>query len=292
MYELIQSGERSWYIQCPAKIGIYLEKDTDVYLIDSGNDKDAGKRVNKILGQNGWNLKGILNTHSNADHIGGNSYLQNQTGCKIFAEGMEAAFTEYPILEPSFLYGGFPFRELRHKFLLASPSRTDSFSDPDFPQDVEAIPLPGHFFQMFGFRLPDGVVFLADCLSSPATLEKYPISFIYDVEEYLKTLETVSNMNGAFFVPSHADVTENIRPLAEYNRQKVLELAERIYMLCKNPISFEELLRELFNGFGLALNFEQYVLSGSTVRSYLAWMKDQGRIDAEFAENRLLWRAV
>ena len=292
MYELIQSGERSWYIQCPAKIGIYLVNDTDVYLIDSGNDKDAGKRVNKILGQNGWNLKGILNTHSNADHIGGNSYLQNQTGCKVFAEGIEAAFTEYPILEPSFLYGGFPFRELRHKFLLASPSRTDSFSDPDFPQDVEAIPLPGHFFQMFGFRLPDGVVFLADCLSSPATLEKYPISFIYDVEEYLKTLEMVSNMNGAFFVPSHADATENIRPLAEYNRQKVLELAERIYMLCKNPISFEELLRELFNGFGLTLNFEQYVLSGSTVRSYLAWMKDQGRIDAEFAENRLLWRAV
>ena len=31
--------------------------------------------------------------HSNADHIGGNQYLQKQTGCKIFSRGIEAAFT-------------------------------------------------------------------------------------------------------------------------------------------------------------------------------------------------------
>ena len=38
------------------------------------------------------------------------------------------------------------------------------------------------------------------------------------------------------------------------------------------------------------MNFEQYVLVGSTVRSYLAWLKDEGRIRAEFSDNMLLWR--
>lgn len=96
--------------------------DEDVYLVDSGNDKDAGRKVRQILDRNGWQLKNILNTHSNADHIGGNQYLQRQTACKIFANGIERDFTRHPILEPSFLYGGYPCRELRHKFLLAQES--------------------------------------------------------------------------------------------------------------------------------------------------------------------------
>ena len=98
MYELNQIGEKSYYINCPAKIGIYKVNDSEVYLIDSGNDKDAGRKVRKILSENGWNLKGIINTHSNADHIGGNKYLQQQTGCKIFADGIEAAMRDFIIL--------------------------------------------------------------------------------------------------------------------------------------------------------------------------------------------------
>lgn len=69
------------------------------------------------------------------------------------------------------------------------------FSDPDFPDEVALIPLPGHFFDMVGFRMPDDTVFLADSLSSEAALEKYQITFVYDVEAYLKTLE---NFAGAF----------------------------------------------------------------------------------------------
>ena len=76
MFELHQVGEKSYYIDCPAKIGLYRINDAEVYLIDSGNDKDAGRKIRRILNENGWSLKGIINTHSNADHIGGNQYLQ------------------------------------------------------------------------------------------------------------------------------------------------------------------------------------------------------------------------
>ena len=91
MYELVQVSEKCYYINCPAKIGVYVADSANVYLIDSGNDKDAGRKVRKILDENGWHLAAILNTHSNADHIGGNRYLQGQTGCKVYSGGIETA---------------------------------------------------------------------------------------------------------------------------------------------------------------------------------------------------------
>ena len=267
MYELVQVSERCYYINCPAKIGVYIGNKDNVYLIDSGNDKDAGRKVRHILDKNGWHLTAILNTHSNADHIGGNHYLQGQTGCKIYSGGIEVAFTKYPVLEPSFLYGGYPCKELRHKFLMAQESNVTDFSDEGFPKEIEVIPLPGHFFDMVGFRMPDKTVFLADCVSSRETLEKYAVSFIYDVGAYLETLDMVERMEAAMFVPAHAEASADIKELVRYNRDKVHEVAERILSICEEPKCFERILQEVFIGYGLTMNFEQSVLVGSTVRS-------------------------
>ncbi len=292
MYELVQVSGSCYYINCPAKIGVYRSGEEGVYLIDSGNDKDAGRKVRQILEKNGWRLLGILNTHSNADHIGGNRYLQSQTGCRAYAGGIEAAFTRYPILEPSFLYGGYPCKDLRHKFLLAQGSEVTDFSDPSFPGEIGVIPLPGHYFDMVGFRTPGGVVFLADCISSRAALDKYAIPFIYDVGAYLDTLDQVEAMEAAVFVPSHAEVSGDIRELVQYNRSKVCEVGSRLLEICREPMDFGRILQEAFRSYGLTMNFEQYVLVGSTVRSYLSWLKDAGRISAFFADNMLLWQAV
>ena len=292
MYELVQAGPQSYYMEAPAKIGIYLADGNRVYLIDSGGDKEAGRKVRQLMEKNNWTLAGILNTHSNADHIGGNRYLQNQTGCPVFSSGIEAAFTRYPLLEPSFLYGGYPCKELRHKFLLAQDSEVTDFSHESFPKEVEVIPLPGHVFDMFGFRTPDGTVFLADCISSRATLEKYAVTFIYDVAAYLETLDKVKAMEAPLFVPSHAEASADLTELIRYNREKVHEVAETILTICAEPLNFEAILQRLFQHYGLTMNFQQYVLVGSTVRSYLAWMKDSGRVDAVFEDNLLLWRRV
>ena len=292
MYELTQVSEHCCYIQSPAKIGRVRLEGQDVCLIDSGNDKDAGRKVRQHLDRNGWRLTAIFNTHSNADHIGGNQYLQKQTGCKIYAPGIDRDFTEHPILEPSFLYGGYPPKDLRHKFLLAQPSDALPLTDAVLPEGMEAIALPGHFFDMVGFRAPEGVVYLADCLSSRETLAKYRIGFLYDVKAYLETLEMVKAMEASLFVPAHAEPTEDIAPLAQYNIDTVLEIAEAIRAICAEPRTFEEVLQALFLKYELTMNFEQYVLVGSTVRSYLAWLRDEGTLDVLFEDSRLLWKRI
>jgi len=290
VYELIQISEQSYYIQSPAKIGLVKLNEQDVCLIDSGNDKDAGRKVRQLLAANGWRLTAIYNTHSNADHIGGNKYLQGQTGCKVYVPGIDCAFTRHPVLEPSFLYGGYPCKELRHKFLMAQESDAQELTQECLPKGFETIPLPGHFFDMVGFRTTDDVVYLADCLSSRETLDKYQIGFLYDVAAYLKTLEMVKSLQAKMFIPAHAAASENVTALAQYNIDKVLEIADKIISICQEPLCFETILQKLFTDYGLTMNFEQYVLVGSTVRSYLAWLKDTGRLGSLFENNMLLWQ--
>ena len=173
--------------------------------------------------------------------------------------------------------------------LLAQESGAELLTPEALPEGFEVIPLPGHFFHMTGYRTPDGVVYLADCLSSRETLEKYQIGFIYDVAAYLDTLDKVKNLSARMFVPAHAPASEEIASLAQYNQDKVWEIAERIVDLCGDPLPFETILQRLFTAYQLTMNFEQYVLVGSTVRSYLSWLKDAGRLNAVFSDNLLLW---
>ena len=292
MYELVQVNQSSYYINCPAKIGVYTPDGRHVVLIDSGNDKDAGRKVRQLLEKQNWELTAILNTHSNADHIGGNQYLQSQTGCPIYANGMETVFTRYPLLESSFLYGGYPCKDLRHKFLMAQGSEVRDITDAGFPAEIEVIPLPGHFFDMVGFRTPDQTVYLADCLSSEATLAKYGIPFIYDVEAYLATLTMVESMQAKVFVPAHAEATADIRALAAFNREHALRIAQQLLETCKTPVTFEGALKAMFERYDLTMSFEQYVLVGSTVRSYLAWFKDTDKVRVDFSNHQLTWEAV
>lgn len=142
---------------------------------------------------------------------------------------------------------------------------------------------------MRGFRLPDGTVFLADSLSSEATLEKYGISFLYDVEAHLNTLEKIAEMKADLFVPSHAEASEEVRSLAELNRKKVMETGAHILGLCGEPKTFEEILQKVFQDYGMQMTYQQYVLIGSTVRSYLAWLEARGEAEAVIEENRMIW---
>jgi glyoxylase-like metal-dependent hydrolase (beta-lactamase superfamily II) len=292
MYELINVGEKTFYINSPAKMGLYKLSDKEVVLIDTGNDKDAGRKLQRIIEDNGWTLKMIINTHSNADHIGGNNLLQERLGTPIYCAGIDKAFVENPILEPSFLYGGYPMKELRNKFLCAQESIVSELVQDTLPIGLEMISLEGHYFTMTGIRTSDDVWFLADCVADPKILEKYHIFFIYDVQGFLNTLDKVDKLEGRLFIPSHAEPVEDIKPLTRLNRLKVFEIIDLLKNITIEPKCFEEVLKDVFDHYSLKMDFNQHVLVGSTIRSYLSYLKDNGEISAEFIDNMLLWKTV
>ena len=287
--ELIKVGEKTYYIKNPTNIGVYKINENEVFLIDSGNDKDAGKKILKIIDEQGWTVKGIITTHSNADHIGGNKIIQDRTGCKIYATSIEKCFSENPILETSFLYGGNPFKDLRNKFLFAKESRVELI-DNNLPDGLEVINLKGHFFEMIGIKTDDDVYFLADSLFSEETINKYHLFFIYDVKEFLNSLDVLSNLDGKLFIPSHTEALSDLSNLIEINRNKVIEISNKIYDICKEEKTFEEILKIIFDDYKLTLSSNQYVLIGSTIRSYLSYLFDENKIIYEFRDNKMYWK--
>ena len=289
MYELIQVASHTYYINAPAKIGLVKTGENEVCLIDSGNDKDAAKKVRKILDANGWKLAKIFNTHFHADHVGGNAYLQAQTGCEIYAPAIEVGLIQHPVLEPALLYGGCPPKALRHKFLMAQPSEVHPLTPAALPIGWEVIDLPGHSLGMVGYQTPDGVVFLADALAAEQTLAKYGVTVLYDVPAYLQTLEKIIGMKSALFIPSHADPTSNIAPLAQQNIEKTRNIIDFLLNLCRQPQAFDAILAQIFEHFALSLTVEQHALVGSTIRSYLAHLTDSARLTTTIEHNQLLW---
>ena len=288
--ELIKVGDKTYYLKNNTNIGIYKIDEENVYIIDSGNDKDAGKKIIKIIENEGWHIKGIINTHSNADHIGGNKVIEERTNCSIYASDVEMSFIKNPILEPTMLYGGYPFKDLKNKFLYAKPSNVLNIKN-NLPEGLEYFSLKGHFLDMIGLKTSDDIYFLGDALFSEETINKYHLFFIYDVKEYLNTLDYLSNLNGKLYIASHCEATNDISNLIKINKDKIMEISNKIYNLC-NDKTFEEILKGIFNEYQLDMNLNQYVLVGSTIKSYLAYLCDENKISYKFDDNKMIWTKI
>jgi len=346
--------ENTFIARGPTNLGLYAFGEgagAFALAIDSGGDEDAGRRVVREAERLGLRLTALLNTHSNADHCGGNAFVRRRTGCAIAATEIEAAFLQFPRLEPSFLAGGFPQKAIRNKFLMAPPSNATHLIEPpcffgidergapqiSAPQSIATpmsaaeakgaaqiqpaplparadalsiVALPGHYFGMVGAMTPDGVFFIADALAGAPIIEKYGVYFFYDLAAELETLSMLERAEAAWFVPSHAEPVRDIKPLVALNRDKIFEIADWIVKLASEGkvwaateaaiggpredsaarASLEDIVAGVCARYSIALNADQHVLVGSTIRSYLSWLCDQGRLEYGFERNRMIFR--
>jgi len=70
-----------------------------------------------------------------------------------------------------------------------------------------------------------------------------------------------------------------------------LEIVEIIRHTCERSSSFEDILKTLFDYYHLTMDFNQYALVGSTLKSYLSYLLDRQILEVTFQSNRLLWHS-
>ncbi len=294
MAKLIALTNKTYYLRVPTRIGMILLDSTDVCVIDSGIDADAGALILSVLEEQRWQLRYLINTHGHADHVGGNRFLQDKTGCTVLGYGINADMTRDPLINSSMLYGGKPGEDLKGRFFYAQPSKVyDLKEEPErLPDGLTLLSLPGHAADMIGILTNDGVAFIGDALCSEKTLAKNPITFLYDVEAALSTLQQLHSLPASVFVPSHADSLTDVSRLIDINRQAIMQTQKQILEILETPMLFEHLLKALLDKNGLTLDFSQYALVGSTVRSYLSYLRDSGKICPHFENNLLMWEVT
>lgn len=205
---------------------------------------------------------------------------------------MEAVFINNSILDPMVAYGGNPIDEIMRSDIYAQPCVCFDTEHAEFPKEIEVVELPGHSMEHVGYRLPDGTFFVGDTLIESRIIRKYPLSYIYNPEDVLKTLENMKSMEASVFAPAHAEPVTDISELIEANTENIYEVSGMVLDLCETPADMEEITNGIFNRCGVKMNCEKYILIMGIVRTYICWLKKRGRLECLVQDNRLLWRAV
>jgi len=295
--KLINITSNIGYIENSCNIG-YIVMNKDVILIDSGLEDAIAKNIIKLLNCEGYKIKSVINTHSHADHCGGNYYIQNKTGALIYAPEFESAIIENPYLEPLYLSAGVaPLKELTGKFLMAKPSKVDCIINKDDKKihidlvTLDVIPLLGHAINQIGISIED-VLYCGDSILNEELLQKHKIPFNVDIDKQIKTLEYLRESNYKTYIPSHCPamnkqelvnaVGENLRTLENINNT--------IIKILQTYKTLEQIEYDVFKHFDIKItSLTQYYLLKTSILAHVNYLFNQEYIVKVIKDNKITW---
>lgn len=293
---LTQLTENVYYWQGAVNFGLVTAPEKRLILIDSGLDSGNARKAIRPFLEDGWKLAAIINTHSHADHIGGNADLVRRTGCEVWAPPVEHIFILRPDLEPFGLYGGVhPPPGLQVKFLQAQPTPSLHLL-PDAPSTVtvadvslELVPLPGHSVAQVGVVV-EGVFFAADGLFMPDVIEKHPLIFLVHVAEYRQGLQVIGGRPEAILVPGHGSHiegrVERERAVA-YNSETIERIQGWILDALDRPMTESDIVHAVALAAGKEHAAEpSYFLDRGTVAAHLSELTHRGLVATLFEGGR------
>jgi glyoxylase-like metal-dependent hydrolase (beta-lactamase superfamily II) len=295
--ELIELAPKTFYVPGAVNVGVLETPDGGALLIDSGSDKDHAKKILKACRAKNLEPRAILNTHSHADHYGGNAHLQETVGIPAYAPIFEEAIIKYPILEPMYLYSGVrPPKSLQNKWLMGSPSGTKILNEPGFKTisdlELELIDVGGHAAQMFAVKYGD-VLFATDAVFGLPTLEKHPLQFAVDIARQRESVNVIRDSGARVLLPGHGEPTTDFSGICNANL-KALERANRaVFAACQNPSTLPEILARVCATFQISMtSLSSYVLNQTAVLAHLVELEERELVRQEILENVLVWKVL
>ena len=297
MGELLKRIEgNTYYIEGPVNTGVYVYGNNRCMVVDTGSSEDWGRKIYKALEAEGLRLNLIINTHSHADHFGGNNLLVKRTGAEVAATAIEAAIISSPYLEPFYLYSAHPPKFLQNKFLMGKESPVDRIIAPGKLElegaEVDIVDLKGHSPGQIGVGTPDGVLLTGDACFSAQIAQKYKLLYFTNIGDTLDTLKNIKETDYSYYLPCHGDLETDIKAVVDVNISAINEIMGIIRWELLRPMTREELANAVGERLDLQLNRSQYYLNQSCLAAYLSYMTDLGMVKGRIEGRRMVWEAV
>ncbi len=262
-------GENVWIKKGNTNVGL-IDIDGKRFLIDTGSSEKFAKEVLTDVG----NVNFVLHTHSHADHIQGN-YLFANRGAKIYANELEIPFIRDSTLEAFYLYGANPPRSLRQNFFKAKTSSVFSFDDLVLPWEIEFVDLCGHSRGMTGVKIQD-IIFCGDAYFGSDIIEKYSYPYLVDVNEFLKSLDTLQKMDLRFYIPSHGEPSANPSMDISATRDALMKFIDITLKSIKFPKTVEEICMDMIEKMKFKINSGTFYLFRSFESAILSYLEEKG----------------
>ena len=291
--KLKQLSRHAFYLEGQPNIGIIKEGDSAI-LIDSGANENTAVRILKTLEKEGLFPLAILNTHSHADHCGGNRCIKERTGALVYAPRTEASIIQSPFLEPLYLFSGAnPLEELQAG--TAEASEVDYvISDSETSLVIDTLPLnivrlPGHSPNQVGIEV-DNILFSADALFSADLLDYYKIPFHSDMLRQKQTLNRLALAPYEVYVPAHSPPGKDLAAAARYNLEVIEGVEQFLLRTLVRRKTTEEVMKELCLQYRIQVNkvLNSYLIYTVT-QAFLGSLREQGAIDVEVRDNLPCW---
>ncbi|MBO6054862.1 MAG: MBL fold metallo-hydrolase [Oscillospiraceae bacterium] len=290
MYELIPLRERSFVFRGPTNVGIYIRGDRATVIDSGATQKDAAALL-RTLDAHGWKLETVLNTHYHADHIGGNAYLQDHTGCRCFSPA--PFFAQVPLMNAAFLFYAEPPAPLRGENFLVAGSRTEELTPDLLPAGFRITSYPGHCYEQYAIRTPDDILFVGDVLLGYEELQQNTLFYFYSYPQHMDSLDRMEQEQAHCFVPSHGSPVQDVVALTDANRAHFLQIREWILEFCAGDgMSQDELMKAIFDRLHRHLHLALYSLSACSLHAYLSALIDERRIIARAKGNMMRFRTI
>jgi glyoxylase-like metal-dependent hydrolase (beta-lactamase superfamily II) len=227
--------------------------------------------------------------------VGGNAFLVECTGARVYAPLHDAVAIEQPVWGTMCMFGGAdPLAELETPRFAAQACRVDERVSEGIVTvggtEIQAVPLPGHTGSHTGY-VTDDVFFTGDILAGEQELAQSPITYSYSITMRLQSLQKLRRYSCAYYVLGHGRPEQDIRSLIERNIEQANDVLALIKAsLAKGCADIDQIYATVCRHYAIEVHtLKQYYLLYPTLHSYVSHLSRQGDLTHTFEDNRLLW---